>query len=215
MLLRQRYIKMMNELEEKVVSMARKTEIAIEKAIEAIENKDEEMMKSIIVSDKDIDGLESSIEKLCFNILLMEQPLATDFRKVSSALKMITDIERIADHASDISGIGLHLCENAQEISLVYIKKMSCEVKKMLSDSVNSYINKDADLARSLKERDKVVNGFFKQICGDIVTSIKNDSIDGDGAIYVMMIAKYLERIGDHAVNIGEWTVYAITGEHK
>lgn len=145
----------------------------------------------------------------------MEHPVASDFRDVSAALKMITDLERIADQAADISEISLQFKDDKFIKEPEHIELMSKLAIGMVKDGVSSYINRDLDTARGLDKRDDRVDELFEIVKSDLVTLIKKDPENAEQAILFMMIAKYLERIGDHAVNIGEWAEYAVTGYHS
>ena len=145
----------------------------------------------------------------------MEHPVASDFRDVSAALKMITDLERIADQASDISEISLQFGDEEFIKEPEHIEMMAKLVIGMVKDGVTSYINRDLDAARSLEKRDDRVDELFETVKKDLIELIKTNPANADQAILFMMIAKYLERIGDHAVNIGEWVEYAATGYHR
>lgn len=203
------------EVFNKLIRMCRATEIAIEKSVSALVKKNREISEEVISEDKYIDGLEHEIEQDCLKILLMEHPVAGDFRDVSAALKMITDLERIADQASDISEIALQFGDEEYIKEPEHIVQMAKYAVKMVKDGVQSYINRDLELARSLEKSDDMVDELFETIKQDLIELIKKDGKNADQAILFMMIAKYLERISDHAVNIGEWVEYAVTGFHK
>ena len=145
----------------------------------------------------------------------MEHPVASDFRDVSAALKMITDLERIADQAADISEISLQFGNQKFIKEPEHIEMMAKLVIGMVRDGVNSYINRDVEVARGLEKRDDRVDELFETVKRELVNLIKQNPDNADQAILFMMIAKYLERIGDHAVNIGEWVEYAATGYHR
>lgn len=199
----------------KLVSMCRDTESAIEKAVRGLVSRDRQILQKVINDDKYIDDLEHEIERDCLKILLMENPVAGDFRDVSAALKMITDLERIADQAADISEIALQF-ENEEFIKEPeHILLMAELAIKMVKDGVQSYINRDLELARALDERDNKIDALFDTVKSDLVGLIRANGKNADQAILFMMIAKYLERIADHAVNIGEWAEYAVTGCRK
>ena len=213
--LRNKYESELELVFNKLISMCHSAELAIEKSINALVSRDKEMSMSVISEDKIIDNLEHEIEQDCLKILLMENPVAGDFREVSATLKMITDLERIADQAADISEIAIQF-ENEEFIKEPeHIEYMSKLAIAMVKDSVQSYINRDLELARSLNERDDRVDELFENVKSDLVKLIRKDVKNADQAILFMMIAKYLERIADHAVNIGEWVEYAVTGKHK
>lgn len=197
----------------KLVKMCRDTESAIEKSITALKERNSDLARSVISDDVIIDEEERDIERDCLNILLLEHPVAGDFRYVSAALKMITDLERIADQASDISELSLQFGDEFIKEPL-HIETMSKIVINMVKDGVQSYINKDTETAKSLDKADDKVDELFAIIKNELIEIIKKDPSKAEQALLFMMIAKYLERIGDHAVNIGEWEMYAETGRH-
>ena len=214
MSIRSKYEQELGVVNDKLIEMCRATEIAIEKAVASLVKRDEKLSREVIVSDKDIDDRERDIERDCLKILLMDHPVASDFRDVSAALKMITDLERIADQASDISELALQFKgEFVKEPE--HIELMAKLAIEQVKDSVLSYINRDLELAASLEKRDDRIDELFEKVKRELIELIKRDSEAADQAILFMMIAKYLERIGDHAVNIGEWVEYAVTGNHK
>ncbi len=215
MTLRMKYDRELEGMLSKLVKMARATEEAIEETIEGLINGDVEKLKEVYSNDKEIDNMEREIERNCFKLLLMEQPVATDFREVSAALKMITDFERIADQASDIAHLGIKSKLSSCKEVMPQIKVMADNAKIMLHEGVSAYINKDVALAKSLTRKDDAVDAMFTEIKDHIIDGIKSSSVDAEEAILVMMVAKYLERIADHAVNVGEWVEYAVTGVHK
>ena len=215
MSIRIKYEAELSEVFNKLIRMCRATEIAIEKSVSALVKRNREISAEVIAEDKYIDGLEHEIEQDCLKILLMEHPVASDFRDVSAALKMITDLERIADQASDISEIALQFGEEEYIKEPEHIAQMAKYAVQMVKDGVQSYINRDLELARSLEKSDDKVDELFERIKHDLIDLIKKDGKNADQAILFMMIAKYLERISDHAVNIGEWVEYAVTGFHK
>lgn len=215
MSIRIKYEEELNRVFNKLIKMCRATELAIEKSVGALVRRDKTISTEVIAEDKYIDGLEHEIEQDCLKILLMEHPVASDFRDVSAALKMITDLERIADQAADISEIALQFGDEAFIKEPEHIALMAKYAVAMVKDGVQSYVNRDIELARSLEKSDDKVDALFTRVKGDLVELIKQDGKNADQAILFMMIAKYLERIADHAVNIGEWVEYAVTGFHK
>ena len=200
---------------DKLVDMCHATEIAIEKSITALRMRDPDLAREVMREDRDIDSAEREIEQDCLKILLMERPVASDFREVSAALKMITDLERIADQAADISEISLQFGEEKFIKEPEHITQMATLAISMVKDGVQSYINRDLATARGLDKRDDRVDELFETIKKDLIALIRQNPDNADQAILFMMIAKYLERIGDHAVNIGEWVEYAVTGYHN
>ncbi len=215
MSIRNKYEDELLQVSGKLIKMCRATELAIENSINALVNRDSEMSKEVIAEDKTIDNMEHDIEQDCLKILLMEHPVAGDFRDVSAALKMITDLERIADQAADISEIALSFGDEEFIKEPEHIMLMAKLAIGMVKDGVQSYINRDLELALSLDRRDDRVDMLFETVKNDLVELIKQSAKNADQAILFMMIAKYLERIADHAVNIGEWVEYAVTGKHK
>ena len=212
MSIRAKYEKELNLVFNKLIEMCHDTELAIEKSVTALKTRDAELAKQVVSEDKTIDNEERDIEQDCLKILLMEHPVAGDFRDVSAALKMITDLERIADQAADISELSLQFGDEKFIKEPEHIEMMAKLVMGMVKDGVTSYIKKDIKTAKGLDKRDDRVDELFETVKRDLIELIKSDPSNADQAILFMMIAKYLERIGDHAVNIGEWTKYAATG---
>ena len=203
------------ELKTQLVEMCRLTEQMISDAITALVNKDRELGKSIGVMDKRVDEYEMAIEKKCMLILLKQQPVAKDFREVSTALKMITDIERFGDQAADIGDLVYTMPGEKYIKELTHTKAMGNLAIKMVRESVNSFINNDAKLADEVITLDDKMDELFDTVKTELIELIKKDGNNGDQAIELMMVAKYLERIGDHAVNVAEWTKYNETGVHQ
>jgi phosphate transport system protein len=175
--------------------------------------KDLEMAKKAVDSEKEIDQKEKDIESLCMKLLLQQQPVARDLRKVSSALKMISDMERIGDQAEDIAEI-----LETMKLDIALQEKNLCEMANaatlMVKQSIESFVKKDLDLANKVIEDDDIVDNYFEEVRNDLIKMISENADDGEQYIDLLMIAKYLERIADHATNIAEWVVYSITGTH-
>ena len=204
----------LKELQTELVEMCRLTETMIENAIQALTEKDRALGKSIAEIDRRVDEYEMDLEKKCMRILLRRQPVAKDFRIVSTALKMITDIERFGDQASDIGEIVATMPGERYIKRLTHIREMGSLAVKMVHESVDSFIHNDEPLADAVIKTDDKMDELFLQVKSDLIELIRKDSANGDQAIELMMIAKYLERIGDHAVNVAEWTKYNETGVH-
>ena len=189
-------------------------EEAIGKATTALKEGSMEQAEKVRIADEEIDQAETDIERLCLRLLLQQQPVARDLRQISAALKMITDMERIGDQASDIAEIIITDKSEAQDIPMII--KMSEAASKMVRDSVNAYVEKDLDLARKVMENDDVVDELFEEVKMTLINFIaENKGLQGVEAIDLIMVAKYLERIADHATNIAEWVEFSITGIHK
>lgn len=212
--IRARYEKELKEVFDNLVLMCRYIETAIEKSVKALADRDLALANEVCEDDKLIDKMEREIEQLCLRILLLEHPVANDFHEVSAALKMITDLERIGDQARDISEITKQIKDDEYIKELVNIPQMAVIVIQMVRDGVQAYINRDLQLARSLDRTDDKVDELFRTIMADLTVLIKKNPDNAEQAILFMMIAKYMERIGDHAVNIGEWVIFGITGSH-
>ncbi len=202
------------ELKTELVEMCRLTETMIESAIKALVEGDKELGKSIGEMDQRVNEYEMDIEKRCMRILLKQQPVAKDFREVSTALKMITDIERFGDQASDIGDIVYTMRENKYICGLTHITAMGELAAEMARESVNSFIRNDEKLADEVIAMDDKMDELFLTVKAELIGLITDNSKNGDQAIELMMVAKYLERIGDHAVNVAEWTKYNETGVH-
>ena len=215
MSIRNKYESELQSVFNKLIGMCRDVEQAIDRSIEALKTRNDDLARSVMEEDRNIDLTEREIEQDCLKILLMEHPVAGDFRDVSAALKMITDLERIADQAADICEITLQFGNEEFIKKPEHIEMMAKIAIGMVKDGVHSYINKDLETARSLDKRDDRVDELFEKVKEELISLIKSDPNNADQAILFMMITKYLERIGDHAVNIGEWAEYAVTGQHK
>ena len=212
--MRNRFDRQLETLNQLLIHMGELCETAIEEATGALEDNDMARAKAVITADEEIDQMEKDIESLCLKLLLQQQPVARDLRQISAALKMITDMERIGDQTADIADIvtsaGFKGDENLKDIGL-----MAELTVKMVRDSVSAYVKKDLELARKVMETDDDVDEMFVRIKKELVTVIADHKgIDGDTAIDLIMITKYLERIGDHASNIAEWVEFSITGIH-
>jgi len=209
-----RYEKELKGITDNLVLMCRHIEVAIEKCVRALVERDHDLAKEVFEEDKVIDKMERGIEQSCLKILMMEHPVASDFREVSAVLKMITDLERIGDQARDIAEIATQFGDEEYIKKVVHIPQMAVIVTQMVKDGVQAYINRDVELARSLDRADDKVDELFNVVMGDLIALIKQNPENAEQAAMFIMINKYLERIGDHAVNIGEWVEYAITGDH-
>ena len=202
-------------LKTELVEMCRLTEQMINNAITALVNRDRELGKSVGLADKRVDEYEMDIEKRCMKILLRQQPVAKDFREVSTALKMITDIERFGDQASDIGDLVYTMPGERYIKKLEHITAMGNLAEKMVRESVDSFISNNEALANEVIALDDEMDDLFLTVKKELIELIKKDGANGDQAIELMMVAKYLERIGDHAVNVAEWTKYNETGVHE
>ena len=213
--MRNAFDKELELLKLELINMGSAIEQAIDCAITALVQKNTQMAMEAINSDNIIDDMERTIERHCLRLLLKQQPVARDLRMISTALKMITDMERIGDHAADISEITLRISQQEYIKKLVHIPKMAEATKSMLNDAVDAYVKNDIMLAEQVIRNDDIVDDLFIVVRNDLLDLIRQDANNGEQATDLLMIAKYLERIGDHAQNIAEWVVFSITGVHK
>ncbi len=205
----------LEQLNIELIKMGALIEQAIENSVIALKNKDASIAKRTIEKDRVIDDMEKLIESKCLSIILRQQPVAKDLRIVSTALKMVTDMERIGDHAADISELVLRLDGDYVFNIIEHIPPMSEVVIKMLHEAITAFINGDTEAAVEIKKRDDEVDELFNKVKTEVVETLKNSSDNIDMCIDFLMIAKYFERIGDHAENICEWTEFLETGEYK
>ena len=213
--MRNKFDMQLDSLKEQLTNMGELCEVAITKATEAILEGKEEQAREVILADEEIDQAEKDIERLCLKLLLQQQPVARDLRLISSALKMITDMERIGDQAADIAEITVSMAEVGGTIDLAPIQEMSAITMQMLEKSIGAFVNKDEELATKVIYMDDQVDDCFDSIKTQIINLINKNTEIGEKATDILMIAKYLERIGDHATNIADWVVYSIRGKHE
>jgi len=212
--MRSKFDEQLSQLNDMLVDMGGKVEKSINRARQAIVSSDTKKAKKAIEADRDIDTMEKEIEALCLRLLLRQQPVARDLRLISAALKMITDMERIGDQAADISEIARYLIGKEHIVDLDNIHKMAEATAKMVTESIDAFVKRDLDLAQKVIDYDDVVDDLFDLVKKDVIELIQKNQADGEQAIDYIMIAKYFERIGDHATNIAEWVVFSITGRH-
>lgn len=211
--MRDKYELQLKQLNDLMIHMGSLIEAAIEMAIEALVKGDADKAREAVEFDDTIDQTQKDIESLCMRILLMQQPVATDLRFVSTALKLVTDMERIGDHAADISEITISLVESEYVKDLDVIKEMAAKTSGMVIKSVESYVNRNTEEAKEVIAYDDVIDDLFIRGKDEIVRMIGENPKCGSEATDLLMIAKYFERIGDHASNIAEWALYAKTGD--
>ena len=211
--MRNRFDQQLEKLNVELVTMGALCEDALTYAIRALFDRESDMVERAEEAEKQIDQMEREIESICMRLLLQQQPVARDLRVISSALKMIGDMERIGDQAADIAEIVKYLKED-EVPNLGHLREMSDFAAGMVTASINSFVRQDLDLARKVILDDDVVDGYFEKVKEALIGLIAEGDRDGAFLLDVLMIAKYIERVGDHATNIAEWVVYSITGEH-
>jgi phosphate transport system protein len=213
--MRDRFNRELEILNNELIEMGSAVEKAIQDAIIALREKDMILAQKIADNDDEIDNMEKDIESRCLKLLVQQQPVAGNLRLISAIFKMITDLERIGDQVQDISEIILRIGNNRLIKELTHIPQMAEATMKMVNKSIDAFVNKDLELAKEVIEYDDIVDNLFATIKDELISLIRMDASNGEQAIDLLMIAKYLERIGDHAENIAEWVVFSITGMHK
>ena len=213
--MRNRFDEQLHTLNHELLEMGALIEHAIRSATDALVKQDVEAALQAIAADKEVDQAERDIESLCLKLLLQQQPVAKDLRLISSALKMITDMERIGDQASDIAELVIYLSREPYVKELTHLPQMAENAIRMVTGALDAYVRKDVALAQEVMAMDDVIDALFVTVKDELIALIRHDVAAGSQAIDLMMIAKYYERIGDHAQNIAEWVEYALTGIHK
>lgn len=212
--MRNKFDSQLEKLNLELITMGALCEDAISASVKGFLDDDDALCQKAVETEDEINRKERDIEGICMKLLLEQQPVARDLRVISSALKMISDMERIGDQAYDIAEIAKFI-KNSNVKSKIHIKDMAAAATKMVTDSVESFVKKDVELARSVMVYDDKVDNLFDCVKDELVQLITEDKANGEFCIDLLMIAKYLERIGDHAVNIAEWVEYSITGTHR
>ena len=212
--MRSKFDEQLEALHRDLISMGALCESAIALSAKALEEANAEKAQGVFDFVEKIDRAERDIENLCIKLLLQQQPVATDLRIISSALKMVTDMERIGDNSGDIAEIVSmgHIRSGQNGLNL---HDMALATIKMVTDSIDAFVKSDRDLARAVIDYDDVVDGHFNRIKSALIGTLRGPEADGEAALDLLMVAKYLERMGDHAVNIAKWVLYAVTGEKE
>lgn len=213
--MRNKFDKQLEELNNAMTEMGNKIIVSIQKAIKALENKDTKTAKEIIEKDVDIDRDQKKIENICFNLLIQQQPVASDLRNITAAMKMVTDMERIGDHASDISEMTIMMGKKSKIEKFKHIAKMAKHTMQMLNQCIEAYVERNIEKAKEVIEHDKIVDKLFNQAKSDVIILIHKNPEKGEDATDLLMVAKYFERIGDHATNIAEWVIYSLENKNK
>ena len=212
--MRSRFEEQLTRLNAELIDMGTLIEHAIVESTQALAVRDVVRARTVIALDRDVDQKEREIESLCLKLLLQQQPVARDLRFISAALKMITDMERIGDQAADVAEI-VTMLSGGHEGELPQIQEMGGETVKMVRGAIDAFVRRDLTLAEWVIDMDDKVDGLFVAAKDALIELLRRDAGAGELALDLLMISKYLERIGDHAVNIAEWVVFAITGVHK
>ena len=216
--MREKFEQQMEILHTELIELGALCEQAIGRTYEVLLEGNQRAAEEIIRKDQVVDAKEREIEDLCFRIILQQQPVARDLRQVSAALKMITDMERIGDHAADISEMTILMSDATYErsaINIDLVESMAKETTDMVIKCVDAFVNKDLEQARTVNAQDDVVDDLFADFKQQLIKKINENVKNGEQATDMLMVAKYFERIGDHATNIAERVIYSITGEHE
>ena len=214
-MVRSNFEKELKHLHEDLIEMGSFVEAAIRESIEAFKTHDLELCKAIIENDVKVDDMEKRIESKCLWLIAREQPVASDLRSITTALKITTDMERIGDHASDIADITTRIADRNAFADSSHIPQMAAAAVKMVHNAVMAYVNYDLELAENTIKKDDEVDEYFNLIKRELANVFNTQPHNLDNAVDFLLIAKYLERIADHAVNICEWVHFSQTGERK
>lgn len=212
--MRDRYNEQLQELNNSLIHMGALCETAISSSMKLLLNEEEPMAEKVALADSEIDQMEREIEQSCMKLLLLQHPMAQDLRVISAAMKMISDMERIGDQAFDIAELAMQV-SHSEVKNKIRLKEMAVAAVRMVTDSIDSFVSRDLDLAHHVMESDDVVDEYFNQIKAKLIRLLSSGTEDSEACIDLLMVAKYLERIGDHAENIAEWVEFSITGIHK
>ncbi len=212
---RKSYQEEVESLRNDLLGMAHLVENTIIKSVESLAKKDIELAKKIVADDDIIDEMEHDIERRCFRLLALQQPMASDLRAISTALKIITDLERIADHASDIAKVTIRLEGQPLIKPLIDIPRMAVIAESMIHDILTAFVDRNDKLAEEVCTRDDEVDNLYSQIFRELLLIMMEDPRTITQATYLLFVAQYLERVADHATNLGEWVIYMVTGERK
>ena len=210
--MRNKFAEQLERLHVELIQMGALCEDGISAAAEALLQNNPGLAQTAIDAEREIDQKEREVENLCIKLLLQQQPVAKDLREISAALKMISDLERIGDQASDIAELVPYV--HLEEGTGLHIGDMARAVIRMVTDSVDSFVKRDLDLARAVYTADDKVDALFDQVKQELIGMIAKDASRGEQCMDLLMVAKYLERIGDHATNVAEWVEYSITNVH-
>lgn len=210
--MRVKFDEQLKELNNEMIRMGCMIQKAIQDTIEALFNQDANKAREIMEADELVDQEEKNIERICFGLLIQQQPVARDLRTITAAMKMVTDMERIGDHAADISELTIFLSDSPYMINEEHIKKMASEAMTMLMHAIEAYVERDVNKALEVIDHDDIVDELFLKVRKDLIDVMQSNSGYADHAADLLMVNKYLERVGDHATNIAEWVIFSIDG---
>lgn len=208
--MRIRFNEQLHQLNTEMILMGNMIQTAIQDTIEAFFNQNVEKAKQIMKDDELVDQEQKKIENICFQLLIQQQPVARDLRTITAAMKMVTDMERIGDHAADIAELTVMMADSPYLLKVEHIRKMSAEAVMMLLQAVEAYVERDMEKAKKVIEHDDIVDDLFVKVKTDLIEVMQNNADYAEHAADLLMVNKYLERIGDHATNIAEWVIFSI-----
>lgn len=213
--MRSKFDEQLSQLNDEMINMGEKIEKSISSAVEALSAFNKELARSTMENDREINSCQKKIEEICFNLLIRQQPVARDLRIITAAMKMVTDMERIGDHAADICEITLHMEKERPLGDFKHIRKMAEKTSYMLNESINAYVNRDKEKAKAVILYDDKIDALFEKAKKDVFDLIEGKNPNAEETIDLLMVAKYFERIGDHATNIAEWVIYSLKTKAK
>lgn len=208
--MRNKFDEQLKQLNNEMIEMANMIESAIQNAITAFLKQDVDTAKRIMNSDEIIDQKQKNIEGICFQLLIQQQPVARDLRTITAAMKMVTDMERIGDQAADISELTIVMADSPYRFKEDHIKAMASETSLMVIKAIEAYVEKDLGKAYEVIARDDIVDNYFLKVKADLIEVMQKEADYAEHAADLLMVNKYLERIGDHATNIAEWVIFSI-----
>ncbi len=206
------FLKELDSLNHELTVMSQMVQDAIESSFQALNEHNTELANKVIKGDRDVDNMERKIETHCLTLMLKQQPVASDLRHISTALKVVTDLERMGDQAADIADLSLRLETADYSMVSKHLPTMVANVKTMVQDAIRAFVDGDTETAETFEQRDDLIDAFFERVKQEVIDFLKKDGDKSDIAVDLLMVAKYLERIADHAVNVCEWTEFSDTG---
>lgn len=205
----------LEELQRSALKMGAYVTQAIQRAVESLIRLDEQLARDVMAGDDTVDRMLVDLEKACLQVMALHQPMAGDLRRVGSVLKIVTDLERMADHASDIARVTLHLQGETLIKELADIRRMADLVQQMIMEALEAYVDQDVTRARRMIAMDDEVDRINRTLFDELLAIMQSQPEAVRQGMYLILVAMYLERVGDHATNLGEWTIYQVTGELK
>lgn len=212
--MRIKFDEQLRTLNNEMISMGNMIQKAIQDTIDAFFSQNTVKARMIMKDDELVDREQKLIENICFQLLIQQQPVAKDLRTVTAAMKMVTDMERIGDHAADIAELTIVMSKSSFILNVEQVRRMSAETIVMLLSAVQAYVERDMEKAREVIDHDDVVDALFTEVKANLIKMMQNNPNNAEYAADLLMVSKYLERIGDHATNIAEWVIFSCSPEN-